>query len=153
MKNITLLIKRSDLYAEVGRLTAYLGAKQAPAEDPGGHFDRMAVIDGDNPLLSRFANEALSVMVDRLKGIVGGVQTDSESLSVTLHLSDNYDDSLTVAVTENFEAYMAAAVTSRWLRLVDPSRRAEWQEESERTLLALTASLYHRNPPKRIMNA
>lgn len=149
MKSIILSISRSALYSEVGQLTAYLGVKQAPQDDPGGHFDRIAVIEGDNPLLDRFATEALSALSDRLKGIAGRVEEDRDKLSMGLHLSDNYDDSLTSSVASNFEAYMATAVTARWLRLVDPSRRAEWQEESERLLTSITASLYHRNPPKR----
>lgn len=149
MKKLTFSILRSNLFSEVGRLTAYLGVKQAPADDHGGHFDRIAVIDGDNPLLGRFATDALSELADNLKGIVGAVDVASDTLSVTLNLSDNYDDSLTTSVSGSFEAYMAAAVTARWLRLVDPSRRAEWQEEAKRLLSGITASLYHRNPPRR----
>lgn len=149
MKNLKLTIRRPALYAEVARTTSYMGAKQAPEVNPGDHFDRMAVIDADHTLLDRFANEAVSALAERLKGIVTATDLSSEDISVSLSLSKSYDDSLSASVEGNFEAYMRAAVTSRWLRIVSPGKETSWLTEPERLASEIISALYHRNPPKR----
>lgn len=149
MKQILITILRSRLYSEVAATTAYLGAKQAPDDKPGEHFDRLAVIDADEALLSRFTAEAVSALVERLKGMVANVDLSSSAISLTLSVSDSYDDCLTLSVKGNFEAYMTASVTARWLRIVEPAREEVWQTEALRLLNEIISALYHRNPPRR----
>ena len=156
MKQILLSLSCGQLFAEVERTTAYLGAKQAPAESPGSHFDRVAATTADRPLLRRFSLEALSTLAERLKGIVSAIDTGADpsagsepAFALTLTLSEAYDSSLTPSARANFEGYMAAFVTSRWLRLSAPDKEAPWQTEARRLLLEITSTLYHRNPPKR----
>lgn len=149
MKQILISVPRNRLYSEVASTTAYLGVKQAPGDDSGSHFDRLAVIDADEALLSRFTAEAVSALVERLKGLVADINLSSSAVALTLSLSESYDDCLTVSVTGNFEAYMAASVTARWLRIVQPDQEAVWQTESQRLLNEIISALYHRNPPRR----
>lgn len=149
MKEFVLKVSRSRLYSDVARTTAYLGVKQAPADKPGEHFDRLAVIDGDRALLDRFSNEAALALVEQIKGCVADIDLGGEDIKVSLSLSDSYDNSLSVSVAGNFEAYMAAFITSRWLRLTLPEKEAVWMSEAQRLLAEISAALYHRNPPRR----
>lgn len=149
MKEVSLIVSRSRLYGEVARTTAYLGVKQAPSDNPGDHFDRLAVIDGDKALLDRLSNEAALALVEQIKGCVAAINLTDDLISVSLSLSDSYDTCLTVSVTGNFEAYMAAFVTARWLRLTLPEKEEVWAVESRRLLTEISSALYHRNPPRR----
>lgn len=153
MIQITLSVATATLYEEVERTTAYLGAKQAPPDNPGNHFDRVAANPDDRPMLRRYSTEALSALAEKLKGIVGGMTPDSgeegSAISLTLNLSDCYDPCLTPSAEAAFRGYIAAFVTARWLRLVVPEKEGVWQEEARRLLTEITATLYHRNPPKR----
>lgn len=149
MKEFSLSVSRSRLYSEVARTTAYLGVKQAPADKPGEHFDRLAVIEGDKALLDRFSNEAALALVEHIKGCVAAINLAEEAISLSLSLSDGYDTCLTVSVAGNFEAYMAAFVTSHWLRLTLPEKEEGWRAEAQRLLTEISAALYHRTPPRR----
>ena len=153
MKQIKLYVMAASLYNEVERTTAYLGAKQATAEDAGRHFDRVAAVADDRPMLRLYSTEALSALAEKLKGIVAAIATDPEEgsgeLSLTLNLSESYDPCLTPSAQAGFRAYMSAAVIARWLRLVNPEKEGVWQGEAQRLLTEITATLYHRNPPKR----
>lgn len=164
MKQMLISIPLSRLCSEVSRTTAYLGAKQAPADDPGRHYDRIAVIDEDRSLLARFASEAVSAFTERLKGMVSNSVPSSDftsasksvsssgsdsDISLILTLSDSFDDRLSASVSDNFEAYMAAFITARWLRLVQPDKEAVWLTESQRLLNEIVSVVYYRNPPKR----
>ncbi|MDE6769259.1 MAG: hypothetical protein K2J78_06000 [Muribaculaceae bacterium] len=149
MKEISLSVSRSRLYGEVARTAAYLGVKQAPADQPGEHFDRLTVIDGDKVLLDRLSNEAALALVEHIKSCVAAIDLGEEVITVSLSLSDAYDSCLTVSVTGNFEAYMAAFVTARWLRLTLPAKEEVWMAESRRFLNEIASALYHRNPPRR----
>ncbi len=149
MKEFPLTVSRSRLYADVARTTAYLGVKQAPADKPGEHFDRLAVIDGDKALLDRFSNEAALALVEQVKGCVADIDLGEEVITLSLSLSDGYDTCLTVSVAGNFEAYMAAFVTARWLRLTLPEKEEAWMAEARRLLTEISAAIYHRNPPRR----
>lgn len=154
MIQLKLSLAASSLYEEVERTTAYLGAKQAPPDNPGNHFDRLTALPDDRPMLRGYATEALSTLAEKLKGIVTAIDPDSDNeegaiISLTLNLSASYDSCLTPSVEACFRSYMGAFVTSRWLRLVMPEKEEVWKEEAQRLLTEITATLYHRNPPKR----
>lgn len=155
MKQLILSTSLPQLIAEVSLTTAYLGVKQAPEENPGNHFDRLAVIDSDKELMTRFAKESLSELAERLKGAVARVTFlfSEQPVGLTLTLSDSYDEQLSPSVRGNFDAYMLHAVTSRWLRLVMPEKEGVWLAESQRLLSEIVSTLCHRNPPRRLNKA
>lgn len=156
MKKLTLQIENSQLFGEVSRLTSYLGAKQAmgmtygeKGADPGAHFDRVAVVDADRKLLVRFTTEAASSLAERIKGMMTGMVVTDEKVSLSLQLSDSYDECLTPSVLSNFQSYMTSAVTARWLNLCDSAKEERWESDAQRLLNEILATVYHRNPPSR----
>ncbi len=181
MINVILFISSADLYQLVEQTTAYLGARQAPADDSGAHFDRVAALPADRPMLSRFASEALSTLSEKLRDIIAPAPSsasapaaasssapapssasapaasdsaqdpaeDSSGFSISLSLSNAFDQALTSSALTAFRSFMVTFVTSRWLRLVLPEKEPVWQAETQRLLNEITSTLYHRNPPKR----
>lgn len=153
MIQIDLSVEASALFEDVERISAYLGARQAPPENPGEHFDRIAATPADRPLLGRFAKEALSAIAEKLRGITGAISADSSGdatvFILTLSLSDSYDTCLVPSAETCFKSYMTAFVIARWLRLVLPDKESLWQAEVDKLISEITATVYHRNPPKR----
>lgn len=179
MINVILFISSADLYQLVEQTTAYLGARQAPADDSGAHFDRVAALPADRPMLSRFASEALSTLSEKLRDIIApapssasapaassssaptaasappasdsaqGPAEYSSGFYISLSLSGAFDQALTSSALTAFRSFMVTFVTSRWLRLVLPEKEPVWQAETQRLLNEITSTLYHRNPPKR----
>lgn len=155
MKSLTLQIENSQLFSEVSRLTSYLGAKQAMGmangekNDPGRHFDRVAVVDTDRGLLIRFASDAAAALAERVKGMVTGLLVTGDKISLDLKLSDSYDEAHNIGLASSFRSYMASSVTARWLSVCDNGREESWELESRRLQDEIVATLYHRNPPRK----
>ena len=57
MADSTLTIKKIDVYEEVAKTTAYIGAKNK-LEDGKSAFDQVFVTDADLAMIERFYNES-----------------------------------------------------------------------------------------------
>ena len=71
MKTIIINIKRGDVLAEVGRITAYTGVKSDDS-DSGALFERVATVEEDADLFARYWRDACAIVAERLKQFVGG---------------------------------------------------------------------------------
>ena len=146
MKFIKIFIAKADVFKEVSLNTAYTGAKSATEN---GLFDRVATINADSPILSRFWVQACGEVTEKLKGMIVASESFSEALSVSLELSGAYDDSLTPSVEADLSAAIAAGVTARWMRLSFPDKASEWEAQSAHLLHRAFAKLCHRKKPTR----
>lgn len=151
MKTINLSIDSGEIRSRVAMSTAYTGLKQTRGADSDGPeaYGRIATVEEDALLLSRFLSDACTRAVSRLKAFVTEALYDGLRVNLTLSVSDMYDDGLTPAVHKGFGEYLAAAVTARWMRLVQPERAPEWDTEADARLAELEVHLCHRMRPRR----
>ena len=69
MADSTLTIKKSNVYEEVAKTTAYIGAKNK-LEDGKSAFDQVFVTDADLTMIERFFNESLDALRNVLKRFI-----------------------------------------------------------------------------------
>ena len=146
MKILNISIEKSKILEEVALASAYSGAKTEGSPD---FFDRVATIEEDAGLLSRFWTRMCGTVTDKLKSFITASETTDESLSLTLELSGAYDDSLTPSVKSDLFSAMAAGVAAGWFQITFPSRAHEWEAQSELLLKRCFSKLCHRKKPKR----
>ena len=146
MNTIIFNISRGEILAEVAKVTAYAGAKDA---DPEQAFDRVATVKDDAGLLARYWADACAAVTERLKGFVALSVAGDEEWELRLDMSGAYEGSLTPAVREGLFSAVAAYVTARWFRLTLPERAGEWESEWESLLGETVRRLYHRKAPRR----
>ena len=72
MADLVITIKRSDVYEEVAKTTAYIGAKNK-LEDGKSAFDQVFVTDADLTMIERFFNESLDALRNVLKRFISEV--------------------------------------------------------------------------------
>lgn len=148
MKTFKIDIIRSDIDKHLSNITAYTGVKRctgASIED----IDRISTAEEDTVLLDRYWVNAANVLAEQVKGFIASLSVSGEALSVELHLSDSFDDSLFPTVSEGMASFMTAYMAKSWFAIACPDKADEWSRESSRLLAEISRSLYHRRRPSR----
>lgn len=148
MKIISINIHREEIDRELSKITAYTGVK-SPSGGDLKTIDRIATVDEDSALLSRYWQKAGSILADRLKDFITGAAVSDSTIALTLEVSGAYDDALTPSLETDLKGFVAAAMTRSWFAITLPDRVAEWDAESERLLRDASRKLYHRRKPRR----
>ena len=146
MKNLIIIITKSTVLDDVSLNSAYAGAK---SNDGKASFDKVAVIEQDEAMLSRFWTEMCGKITDKLKEFVAVSSLTSDKFSLTLELSGAYDESMSQSVVEDLKAALATGVTARWFRYTLSDRAEEWDAQSTRLLDSALSKLCHRSKPVR----
>ena len=93
MANLTLTIEKSDIYEEVAKTTAYIGAKNK-LEDGKSAFDQVFVTDADLTMIERFLNESLDALRNVLKRFISVGSVVDGTITWQLEVSSRFDDNL-----------------------------------------------------------
>ena len=147
MKNLAIKIDRNAIMQEVSLASAYAGAKSGNEEEAS--FDRVALVESDAALITRFWYETAGVICGKLQPLILASSLDDESLEMELRLSGSYDESLNDSVKADIFSCFSSGVTARWFRYSYPARAGEWEEESLELLGRAFRKLCHRLPPAR----
>ena len=146
MKNVIIFIEKEKIFSEVSINTAYTGCK---GEDNPDFYNKVATVDADKELLSHFFFEICGKISELLKDLIQSSVLTDAGLSLTLLLSNSYDDSLTDSLTRDLISATVAGVCARWLELSAPQRRKEYETRAEKLLNSALSKLYHRKKPMR----
>ena len=146
MLKIIISISKSAILDEVSLNSEYAGVK-TPGET--GLYDRVATVEADSLLLSRFWTEMCGEITDRLHDFITSSSISEDLFSLNLELSNAYDPSLTQSVIDDLRGATAAGVTGRWFRFTFPDRADAWTEKAASHLAKAYAKLCHRRKPVR----
>ena len=147
MKKFEIKLLKSDVMSEVSLATAYAGIKSNATD--AATFRRVAAVPTDEELISRFWKEMCGVVTEKLRDFVTDSSQSDTRFSVTLRLSEAYDESLNPSVESDIFSAFTAGVIARWFRYSLPERSQEWASESETLLQRAYTKLYQRVPPRR----
>lgn len=146
MQITKISISKASIFEEISLATAYTGVK---TEAEKGFYDRVATVEEDDTLLSRFVNEMFGEVTDRFREFIYASSNDKDSLNFTLELSGSYDDSLTPSVKEDIFSGIVAGVMARWFRFTFPDGSEEREKQADNLLKRAYAKLCQRRKPKR----
>ena len=148
MKIISIDIKRSDIDEQLSKITAYTGAKSTSTLSIAD-LDRVATADEDNDLLSRYWANAANVIADCVKQFICHFEVSPDCISISLEISDAFDDSLANALREGMASFVTAFMAKAWFCITFPEKSDEWEAESSRLLSEISRNIYHRRRPLR----
>ena len=143
MKNLFITILKDAIISEVALTSAYAGVKL------GEDFERVATVDKDSRLLSRFWLEMCGRVSDKLKSLISSQSLSESSLQLQLSLSGSNDESFNDSVESDLFSAISMGVTARWFRYSLPEKAAEWETEAERLLTSAFSKLCYRLKPQR----
>lgn len=146
MKEIIIKINRNEVFDEVSLKTAYTAAK---SEDGNGNFDRVATIDADESLLSRFWRDICGFATDHLSYFVKTFSISSDLFSLTFELSNAFNETETSAITNDIIAALATGITEKWMLVASPSHAPEFATQTLSILDRILSRFCQRRRPTR----
>lgn len=115
MADLTISIKKSDVYEEVAKTTAYIGAKNK-LEDGKSAFDQVFVTDADLAMIERFYNESVDILMNLLKRFVAELNSENGNINWKLSMSDRFDSNLGTSITRSATSFLVNSIIGKWSR-------------------------------------
>ena len=147
MKELIIKIDKDAIMQEVSLASSYAAAKLENVDK--SMYERIAAVDSDAVIISRFWTEACGEISENLKDFIVVEVLTADHYEITLQLSNAYDETLNKSVESDLFSSLSAAITGKWFRYVYASRAEEWLMESKALLNRAARKLCHRVAPRR----
>lgn len=159
MNKVTITVNKANVYDEVAKTTAYVGAKKLSQDGSPDSlaYSRVFTKDDDRIMLERFWLEAANKAADLIKpflkdmsslNITHGVRL-ADNFTATLIMSDRFDTNLTQAIQADLYSFFVSFILASWMALSDTKEAEAYSEDAAAALAGAKAKLYYKMPPKR----
>lgn len=159
MNKVTITVNKANVYDEVAKTTAYVGAKkitQDGSQDTQA-YSRLFAKDDDRIMLERFWLEAANKAADLLKPFVTDMATLNithgfrlaDNFQATLNMPARFDTNLTAAIQGDLYSFFVSFILASWIALADTKAAESYSADAAAALLGAKTKLYYRMPPKR----
>jgi hypothetical protein len=148
MANFTLTITKSDIYEEVAKTTAYIGAKNK-LEDGKSAFDQVFVTDADLTMIDRFFNESLDSLRNVLKRFVSGVSVADVTITWQLEMPSIFDDNLLESIKSSANSFLVNSIIGKWCEITANDKVKEYADNAAALLLDIKDKAFFKKKPTR----
>lgn len=148
MANFTLTITKSDIYEEVAKTTAYIGAKNK-LEDGKSAFDQVFVTDADLTMIDRFFNESLDSLRNVLKRFISGVSVADVTITWQLEMPSRFDDNLLESIKSSVNSFLVNSIIGKWCEITANDKVKEYADNAAALLLDIKDKAFFKKKPTR----
>lgn len=148
MADSILTIKKSDVYEEVAKTTAYIGAKNK-LEDGKSAFDQVFVTDADLTMIERFFNESLDALRNVLKRFISGGSGVDGTITWQLEMSSRFDDNLLSSINSSANSYLVNSIIGKWCEITANDKVKEYVDNAAALLLDIKDKAFFKKKPTR----
>lgn len=148
MADLIITIKRSDVYEEVAKTTAYIGAKNK-LEDGKTAFDQVFVTDADLTMIERFYNESVDALRNALKRFIAGESVEDGSTKWTLEMSSRFDDNLLSSINSSANSFLVNSIIGKWCEITANDKVKEYADNATALLLDIKDKTFYKKKPIR----
>lgn len=148
MADLTISIKKSDVYEEVAKTTAYIGAKNK-LEDGKSAFDQVFVTDADLAMIERFYNESVDILMNLLKRFVAELNSENGNINWKLSMSDRFDSNLRTSITRSATSFLVNSIIGKWCEITAPDKVKEYADNAAALLLDIKDKAFFKKKPTR----
>ena len=148
MANFTLTIKKSDIYEEVAKTTAYIGATNK-LEDGKSAFDQVFVTDADLTMIERFFNESLDALRNVLKRFISGGSGAEGTITLQLEMPSRFDDNLLSSINSSVNSFMVNSIIGKWCEITANDKVKEYADNAAALLLDIKEKAFFKKKPTR----
>lgn len=148
MANFTLTITKSDIYEEVAKTTAYIGAKNK-LEDGKSAFDQVFVTDADLTMIDRFFNESLDSLRNVLKRFISGVSVADVTITWQLEMPSRFDDNLLESIKSSANSFLVNIIIGKWCEITANDKVKEYADNAAALLLDIKDKAFFKKKPTR----
>lgn len=148
MADSTLTIKKSDVYEEVAKTTAYIGAKNK-LEDGKSAFDQVFVTDADLTMIERFFNESLDALRNVLKRFISGGSEVDGTITWQLEMPSRFDDNLLSSINSSANSFLVNRIIGKWCEITANDKVKEYADNAAALLLDIKNKAFFKKKPTR----
>lgn len=148
MADSTLTIKRKDIYEEVAKTTAYIGAKNK-LEDGKSAFDQVFVTDADLTMIERFFNESLDALRNVLKRFISGGSGAEGTITWQLEMPSRFDGNLLSSINSSSNSFMVNSIIGKWCEITANDKVKEYADNAAALLLDIKEKAFFKKKPTR----
>lgn len=148
MANFTLTITKSNIYEEVAKTTAYIGAKNK-LEDGKSAFDQVFVTDADLTMIDRFFNESLDSLKNVLKRFISGVSVADVTITWQLEMPSRFDDNLLESIKSSANSFLVNSIIGKWCEITANDKVKEYADNAAALLLDIKDKAFFKKKPTR----
>lgn len=148
MADSILTIKKSDVYEEVAKTTAYIGAKNK-LEDGKSAFDQVFVTDADLTMIERLFNESLDALRNVLKRFVSGGSGVDGTITWQLEMPSRFDDNLLSSINSSANSFLVNSIIGKWCEITANDKVKEYVDNAAALLLDIKDKAFFKKKPTR----
>lgn len=148
MADSILTIKKSDVYEEVAKTTAYIGAKNK-LEDGKSAFDQVFVTDADLTMIERFFNESLDALRNVLKRFISGGSGVDGTITWQLDMPSRFDDNLLSSINSSANSFLVNSIIGKWCEITANDKVKEYVDNAAALLLDIKDKAFFKKKPTR----
>ena len=148
MAYLVITIKRSDVYEEVAKTTAYIGAKNK-LEDGKSAFDQVFVTDADMTMIDRFFNESLDSLKNVLKRFISGGSGVGGTITWQLEMPSRFDDNLLESIKSSSNSFLVNSIIGKWCEITANDKVKEYADNAAALLLDIKEKAFFKKKPTR----
>ena len=148
MADFTLTITKSEIYEEVAKTTAYIGAKNK-MEDGKSAFDQVFVTDADLTMIERFFNESLDALRNVLKRFISGGSGVGGTITLQLEMPSRFDDNLLESIKSSAKSFLVNSIIGKWCEITANDKVKEYADNAAALLLDIKEKAFFKKKPKR----
>lgn len=148
MADSILTIKKSDVYEEVAKTTAYIGAKNK-LEDGKSAFDQVFVTDADLTMIERFFNESLDALRNVLKRFVSGGSGVDGTITWQLEMPSRFDNNLLSSINSSANSFLVNSIIGKWCEITANDKVKEYVDNAAALLLDIKDKAFFKKKPTR----
>ena len=148
MADSTLTITKSDIYEEVAKTTAYIGAKNK-LEDGKSAFDQVFVTDADMTMIDRFFNESLDSLRNVLKRFISGGSGADGTITWQLEVSSRFDDNLLESIKSSAKSFLVNSIIGKWCEITANDKVKEYADNAAALLIDIKEKAFFKKKPTR----
>lgn len=149
MAEIAFSVRKSDVWDEVAKTTAYIGDKLVVVEGGNDAYERVLMTDANRDDLQRFWEEAAAHANVRLREMLLRADPPGGDYGVVLDVSDAYERALDGSVLNSLRSYFVLAIVARWCGFADRDDAEGFAGEADALLEDVRRKLYTRRRPRR----
>ena len=148
MADSTFTIKKSDVYEEVAKTTAYIGAKNK-LEDGKSAFDQVFVTDADLTMIDRFFNESLDSLRNVLKRFISGGSGADGTITWQLEMPSRFDDNLLESIKSSAKSFLVNSIIGKWCEITANDKVKEYEDNAAALLVDIKEKAFFKKKPTR----
>ncbi len=146
MTTVTITINKSNVFEEVAKTTAYIGAKKI--EGAGAAYDRIFTTDSDKEMIGRFWSESADVATNLLRRFITSVEA-GDSYQITLSMPSRYDTNLTTSISSAMFSFFVNSIVAKWCEITDKDNVKDYADNASALLLDVKEKIFHKKKPTR----